>query len=257
MVIFLSCVYIIMGAIVSLVVAVVKGANIVNTLNNFVKSMEEAGNVWDVLDATAGLLVFGGFKPSLLYDSAVSGNPGAVYDQFLMNNPVLTQKAFASRMTARYNQIKDDPDKPVDSNEGLSSATTEVMQDTVIEMIENVNTLYVTSQIWADYAFSKVDEYPDLISKIHSIIVGPIEPEDTTENPNVVPFNSIDDVYHGYTHARSFTLQTEITTIREETFTHMESLEEILVETEQDNNGREHQYYSSRDGKEGRRSIQK
>ena len=122
------------------------------------------------------------------------------------------------------------------------------MQDTVIEMIENVNTLYVPSQIWADYAFSKVDEYPDLISKVHSIIVGPIEPEDTTENPNVVPFNSIDDVYHGYTHARSFTLQTEITTIGEETFTHMESLEEILVETEQDNNGREHQYYSSVDG---------
>ena len=234
-----------MGAVISLVKAVVSGANIVNTLNNFVKDIEKAGDVWDVLDATAGMLVFGGVKPSLLF----TGSPSAIWDNFkAVKSPAVTRGSFYTRMSQRYDEIKDDPDVQVDSTEALSTQTNIVLQDTVIEMIQNANTLYVTSQIWADYAFSQVDKYPNLLIDIHDIVVGPIEPEDTTENPNVVPFTSIDDVYHGYKYARTFTLQTEITTIGPSTFSRMESLEEIIVEAEENGNGREHQHYSTVDG---------
>ena len=246
-----------MGIIVSTIKAIATGANIANTLNNFVRDIESAireseGNagfaVWDILDATAGLLVFGGVKPSLI----LRGDVDEIWTTYRdVNTPALARKSFYTRMKKRHDQIANDVE--VTNNEQLATQVEKTLEDTVIEMIGKTKTLLVTSQKWADYAFSKLDKYPNLISDIHYIIVGPLEPEDTTENPNVVPFNSINDVYQGYTHARTFTLQTEITTIGRATFSSMQSLEEILVETEEfddagKSNNRVHQYYSSLDG---------
>ena len=248
-----------MGIIVSTAKAIASGANIANTLNNFVRDIEAAiteseGNaglaVWDILDATAGLLVFGGAKPSLL----LTGDIEEIWTTYRdVNTPALARKSFYTRMKERHDQIATDANVVVTNNQQLATQVEKTLEDTVIEMIEGANTLMVTTQMWADYALLNLDKYPNLISDIHYIIVGPLEPEDTTENPNVVPFNSINDVYQGYTSARTFTLQTEITTIGRATFSSMQSLEEIIVETEQDNgdgtsNGREHQYYSSVDG---------
>ena len=100
-----------MGIIVSTIKAIATGANIANTLNNFVRDIESAireseGNagfaVWDILDATAGLLVFGGVKPSLI----LRGDVDEIWTTYRdVNTPALARKSFYTRMKQRHDQI--------------------------------------------------------------------------------------------------------------------------------------------------------
>lgn len=199
----------------------------------------------DIIDPIFRWLVFEEVNNSLL----LSETSSEIWNTYTTDRTITrTQASFYTRMTQLYDQVKDDPEIMVDNHDSFFTELSFVVQDTIIEMIDNVNTLYVTSNIWSDFAFSKEDKYSDLISKIHYIIVGPLGLEDTTEYPNVIPFTSINDVYHGYKYVKSFTLQKEITTIGPGTFSRMESLEEIIVEAEENGNGREHQHYSTVDG---------